>query len=196
VNYWRECSAGIKTPPYFIAKWLVEVPNITLATLFFWLAFTIRFPNTGTGAQMYELFFGMYWWAWSLGFLLSTIAPPKYVFLTGVLMALMYAVAFSGANPTLDEVRDLSPAIQWIWSISGTRWSLEAFYVSQVSYYEKVPSGPLKDELYMNIDAGLDLIGYNIDNFDYDVGNLIWNGIGYGLVAMIIMMMTNSDKKK
>lgn len=196
VNYWRECSAGLKTAPYFIAKWLVEVPNIVLATVFFNLAFGIRFPNTNDDRDLFSLFLGMYWWSWSLGFLLSTLASPKYVFLSGVLMALIYAVAFSGVNPPMKEVRAMSPNVNWLWSISGPRWALEAFYVSQVKYYQYVPSGPLEGELYMDIAAGLDLVGYHIGDFDYDFAGLMWNGFGYGLVAMVIMMFTNRDKKK
>lgn len=196
VNYWRESAAGLKTTPYFIAKWIVEVPNIILAALFFWLAFTARFPNTNAPSELYELFLAMYWWAWSLGFLLSAIAPPKNVFLVGVLVALLLAVAFSGANPTINEVQDMPKAINWLWRISGTRWALEAFYVSQTKYYEKVPSGPLKDEPYMNVDAGLDQIGYNIDNFTYALAALFWNGFGYAIFALIVMRFTNRDKKK
>lgn len=196
VNYWRECTAGLKTIPYFLAKWIVEVPNIVMAALFFWFAFIIRFPNTNTAARLYELFFAMYWWAWALGFLLSSIASPKNVFLVGVLAALLLAVGFSGANPTINEIRDMPEGIRWIWSLSGTRWALEGFYVSQAKYYETVPSGPLEGEPYMDIDAGLDAIGYNIDNFSKCVGALMWNGFGYGLLAMIIMAFTNTDKKK
>ena len=196
VNYWRECTAGLKTVPYFLAKWLIELPNIVMASMFFWFAFLIRFPNTNTAGHLYELFFAMYWWAWALGFLLSSVASPKNVFLLGVLAALILAVGFSGANPTINEVHDLSPGIRWLWSLSGTRWALEGFYVSQVQYYEDVPSGPLKGDPYMNIDAGLDAIGYNIDNFDKSVVALMWNGLGYGLTAMVIMAFTNRDKKK
>jgi hypothetical protein len=196
VNYWRESAAGLKTTPYFLAKWIIEVPNIILAALFFWLAFTARFPNTNSPGELYELFLAMYWWAWSLGFLLSAIAPPKNVFLVGVLVALLLAVAFSGANPTINEIQDLPKGISWLWRVSGTRWALEAFYVSQVKYYEKVPSGPLKDEPYMDVDAGLEQIGYNIDYFNYAVRALFWNGFGYAIFAMIIMRFTNTDKKK
>jgi hypothetical protein len=64
---------------------------------------------------------------------------------------------------------------------------LEAFDVSQVKHYEKVPSGPLKNEPYLSI-------GYNIDDFEYAVRALFWNG--YAILAMVIMRFTNRDKKK
>lgn len=196
VNYWRESSAGLKTIPYFLAKWTADVPNIVLAACFFWIAFIVRFNNTNTPGNIYFLFLSLYFWAWSLGYLLSSIAPQKYVFLVGVLTALLYAIAFSGADPTLHEVRDMSPVVSWLWDVSGPRWALEAFYVSQLKYYERVPSGPLKDERYMDIDAGLDLFGYNVNNFNEGVNNLFWNGLGYALLALVIMSLTNRDKKK
>ena len=73
---------------------------------------------------------------------------------------------------------------------------LEGFYVSQVKYYEDVPSGPLKGDPYMDIDAGLDKIGYNIDNFTKSVNWLFIDGFIYGGAALVIMMFTNRDKKK
>jgi hypothetical protein len=48
----------------------------------------------------------------------------------------------------------------------------------------------------MNIDAGLDLIGYNVNNFTLCVNGLWFNGLGYGCLAAIIMRFTNRDKKK
>jgi hypothetical protein len=123
------------------------------------------------------------------------VAPDK-VFLLGVLVAILLAVGFSGINPTLDEVNDMSPAISWLWSCSGTRWLLEAFYVSQVEYYETVPSGPLEGQPYMDVEAGLETYGYDIDNFETAIGGLWWCGLGYGLLALVIMMNSNRDKKK
>ena len=196
VNYWRESAAGLRTVPYFIAKWIVEFPNIVLASCFFWLAFRIRFPNTNSSNALFVFFFAVYWWSWSLGFLLSALVAPDKVFLLGVLVAILLAVGFSGSNPTLTEVDDMSPAVSWLWSCSGTRWLLEAFYVSQVEYYETVPSGPLEGLPYMNVDAGLETNGYSINNFDRSISGLWWCGVGYGLLAMIIMTASNRDKKK
>jgi ABC-type multidrug transport system ATPase subunit len=196
VNYWRESAAGLKTIPYFFAKWLIEFPNILLASCFFWLAFQIRFPNTNSSGALFLFFFSVYWWSWSLGFLLSALVAPDKVFLLGVLVAILLAVGFSGINPTLDEVNDMSPAISWLWSCSGTRWLLEAFYVSQVEYYETVPSGPLEGQPYMDVEAGLETYGYDIDNFETAIGGLWWCGLGYGLLALVIMMNSNRDKKK
>jgi hypothetical protein len=163
---------------------------------FFWLAFQIRFPNTNSSGALFLFFFSVYWWSWSLGFLLSALVAPDKVFLLGVLAAILLAVGFSGTSPTLDEVNDMSPAISWLWSCSGTRWLLEAFYVSQVEYYETVPSGPLEGQPYMNVEAGLETYGYDIDNFNKSIRGLWWCGLGYGMLALVIMMNSNRDKKK
>jgi hypothetical protein len=64
VNYWRECAAGLKTPSYYFAKWIFDLPNMVMSACFFWLAFLIRFPNTNTPTNMYLLFLAMYWWSW------------------------------------------------------------------------------------------------------------------------------------
>ena len=196
VNYWRESAAGLRTVPYFLAKWIMEFPNILLASCFFWLAFQLRFPNTNSPGALFTFFFAVYWWAWALGFLLSSLVSPDKVFLLGVLAAILLAVGFSGTNPTMTEVRDMSPAISWLWSCSGTRWMLEAFYVSQVNYYETVPSGPLEGQPYMNIQAGLDVYGYKIDHLDRCLRALWWCGLGYGLLALVVMITSHRDKKK
>lgn len=196
VNYWRENSAGLKTPPYFLAKWLIDVPNIILAATFYSLAFRLSFPNNNSVSVLFELLLAFYAYAWSVGYLISTLAPPKHVFLVGVLFALLLAVAFSGANPTISRVRTFPTSYSWLWSISGPRWMLEAFYVSQVKYYEEVPSGPLEGKDYMDINAGLESTGYNIDNLGKDIRAMYWNAFGWGLCSMLSMIFFNSDKKR
>lgn len=178
------------------AKWVVDFPNILLASCFFWLAFNIQFPNTNSRTDMFLFFFAVYWWSWSLGYLLSVLVTPDKVFLLGVLAAILFAVSFSGTDPTITEVNNMSPAISWLWSCAGTRWMMEAFYVSQLAYYEFVPSGPLEGEPYMNVAAGLDVNGFKIPNFMRAIRGLWWCGVGYGVLAMMIMSTTHRDKKK
>ena len=45
----------------------------------------------------------------------------KQAALTGVLVALIFAVALSGINPTMAEVQDKPRSQQILWAISGPR---------------------------------------------------------------------------
>lgn len=47
-NYWRECSAGLQTVPYFLARWFASIPKICLAALLFFVAFALGFNNIGS----------------------------------------------------------------------------------------------------------------------------------------------------
>lgn len=50
-------------------------------------------------------------------------------------------------------------------------------------------------DLY-DIQSGLDLLGYKIDNFSLDIGLIIAIGIFFRILALVMMILLNRDKKK
>ena len=139
VNYWRECAAGLNSIPYFFGKWLVNFPRIVGAAGFFLISFSIRFQDTSKRGDTFAIILTLYWFGFAIGYVVSQCVPIRYASSLGVLIALIFAVGLSGVNPSLKDVNSYSQSRQIPWSVSGPRWALEAFYVSQVSYYETIP---------------------------------------------------------
>lgn len=61
VNYFRESAAGLQSIPYFLGKWIANIPRIGLAAVFFWFAFSIRYQQTGDATKLYLLTVLLYW---------------------------------------------------------------------------------------------------------------------------------------
>jgi cell division protein FtsX len=198
VNYYRESSSGLQSMPYFFGKWLANLPRIIFAALFFWIAFSIKYQNTGRSGDLYLIILFLYWFGFSMGYVTSQLVPYAYCALTGVLIALIFAVALAGANPNMAKVESKPRAQQFFWMISGPRWALEAFYISGVSYYEHVPaaSDGFGGQPYEDIAYGLDNVGYNVGNFYMDIHGLFWVGFAWGIFALLLMVCTSRDKKK
>ena len=113
-----------------------------------------------------------------------------------MLVSLVFAVAISGVNPALADVKQDPPAQQIPWKLSGPRWAIEAFYVSQVAYYKTVPSGPLEGEKYVNIQSGLSDKGFVEDNYWTDILTMFALGLGYAALALVCMSRCYREKKK
>lgn len=201
VNYWRECSSGLNSIPYFFGRWIANFPRIVMSALFFFFSFSIRFSNTGKNLGLFQIILMLYWFGYSLGYVVSQIVPIQHASLLGVVLALIFAVAFAGANPSMKTVREKPPAESWLWSLSGPRWALEAFYINSVNYYQSIPDSSEYNSLYagqpyMNVEQGLDQVGYNITNFRVDLLGLLCDGIGWSLFALLLLILTHKDKKK
>lgn len=133
VNYWRECSSGLLSVPYFFGRWIANFPRIFFSAVFFFFSFSIKFSNTGSALGLFQIILMLYWFGYSLGYVVSQLVPIKHAALLGVVLALVFAVGFAGANPNMNAVRDKPKSVQWIWALSGPRWALEAFYINRYS---------------------------------------------------------------
>ena len=133
-NYWRECSAGLQSIPYFAAKTLVNIPRIVAAAFFFWVAYNISFIATGSPTDYYLTFLMAYWFAYNLGYLVSQVVPMSMVPVFAVMVALIFVIAFGKAGNADSE------AMNNIYKLSGPRWVMEAFTITSLNYYQFLPS--------------------------------------------------------
>jgi hypothetical protein len=202
VNYWRESASGLRSTPYFFGRWIANFPRIVLSALFFFFSFSIRFSNTGSALGLYQIVLMLYWFGYSLGYVVSQLVPIKHAALLGVVLALVFAVGFAGANPSVAAVGEKPAYERWVWSLSGPRWALEAFYINAVLYYNTVPGGkynPMpqyEGQPYQNVEQGLSTIGYDIGNFTKDMTGLLLDGVGWSLFALLLMIARHRDKKR
>jgi hypothetical protein len=196
VNYWRESASGLRSTPYFFGRWIANFPRIVLSALFFFFSFSIRFSNTGSALGLYQIVLMLYWFGYSLGYVVSQLVPIKHAALLGVVLALVFAVGFAGANPSMATVSEKPAYERWVWSLSGPRWALEAFYINAVLYYKTVPGGKYEGQPYQNVEQGLSNIGYDIGNFTKDMTGLLLDGVGWSLFALLLMIARHRDKKR
>ena len=128
VNYWRECAAGLQSIPYFIGKFIANFPRIIFAALFFFISFETNFQNTASSNELYSMIMALYWFGFSIGYVVSQCVSPAWSAMCGVLVALIFAVGLSGVNPSLADVQEKSKSQQIPWEVSGPRWLIEVKY--------------------------------------------------------------------
>ena len=201
-NYWRECSAGLLTVPYFVGHFLGNQPRMIASAILFFLSFSIMYRDTAGVGQpgLFGIILGLYWFGYSLGYLVSQIASPQNTSLMGVLFALVFAVLFSGVLPMLKDVEAFPQWEQFPWYLSGPRWAIEAFYVNSVMSFKTIPQSKYNDlyvgQPYVDVASVLQQVGYDINNYDKDVWGLTWNGGFWTCIALLLMYIMNRHKTR
>ncbi|KAK3263504.1 hypothetical protein CYMTET_27691 [Cymbomonas tetramitiformis] len=176
----------------------------------------------GKPHHVFEVVFFPYYAAWTIGYVVSVLAPRESASLIGVVVALLFAMRLSGTNdPTLKEIKDYEGVESWPYDVAFPRYGVEAFYVSAVRFYENVPFGfydyvpddgsaifegtKARQEAYkvngtesiwMNIDGGLRGAGYDTGEYSDDLVGMWRSAWIWAVIGYICMALTNNDKKK
>lgn len=66
------------------------------------------------------------------------------------------------------------------------RYSTEAFYVTEIQNWSTI----------YNIQSGLELHNFNLDNYPIDIAILASYGIALRIIACVLMVVLNKDKKR
>ncbi len=142
-----------------------------------------------------------------IGYLVSIVVQPHVAQLTGVVVVLI-CVMFSGARPTLPQMktmpfpmpyvpysthlskrhssRNLNNFKFWYVVVSYMRWAEEAIYISEISRYTAV----------YDVQSGLDLFGYSLQNFQEDMLMILALGVVFRIIAFVLLELLNRDKRK
>jgi hypothetical protein len=65
--------------------------------------------------------------------------------LAGTGLTLAWSIVFSGVLPELKSVQETFASLEFLWSISGPRWAVEAYWISDVgarAFIEDKPPNP------------------------------------------------------
>jgi len=199
-NYWRESSSGLLTLPYFFGHFFGNQPRMFLSAILFFLSFRVMYRDTaGVGNPgLFAIVLGLYWFGYSLGYMVSQIASPHNTSLMGVLFALIFAVLFSGVLPLLKDVESWPEWEQFPWSLSGPRWAIEAFYVNSVQKFATIPPSPFNNlyvgQPYIDVKSVLEQVGYRLDALGEDLWGLCWNGALWTIISIFLMYVMNRSK--
>ena len=195
--YWRECQAGLSTVAYFMGKMLVDVLRLVIAAASFFVGFLMMYTTQGSYADLFTVILGYYTFGWALGYMLSVVFPVESAPMTGVAASVIWCILFGGVTPSLREVNDAAGTynnLKFLWDLSAPRWFNEAYYINEVSYYGK---NPLNESApYVNLTTAYLSHDYDKDNFNTGIGYGYLLAVGWAVLSLIVMLITNADKKK
>ncbi|CAG8571773.1 7471_t:CDS:10, partial [Funneliformis caledonium] len=187
VVYWRDTASGMRTIPYFLSKFIADIPRIVLAAFMFSIAFVLFYPFLSKFTELYSIVLLSYWTAWSMGYFLSALVTKEKLGLIGTGFALAWGLVFSGANPKLDEVKngESYEYIRWLWDISTPRWAVEALYLKELypRWWYEIHTSPLS-------------YTYSFSDYPICMRNIVIISVSWAVAAFFAMKLTNRDKQK
>ncbi|RYY34218.1 hypothetical protein EON62_03490, partial [archaeon] len=194
VVYWREASALPQprhTLAYFLGKDLSNIPQLFIGPLIFNMAYEALTVPRGSFGEYYAVFLGVYFVASAFAHVTAVLSPPSLAQLMGVTVIFSNAM-FAGGQPTLKQMYDKFIPLRFMPYISYMRYALEAVYVMEVSNYEAVVSLQGID-LAQLVDNSF---GYQLSSYHRNVAILFAFGVGLRIVAVVLMMLKDRDRKK
>lgn len=192
VVFWRDTSAGMPTLPYFLAKFVVDIPRIILAAFMFTLAFILQWNYRGTIFLIYAIVLLLYLSAFTMGYFLSTICKRESASLVGTAFALAWALVFSGVIPSLKEVMEPDSSFRYIsffWNFSSPRYAIEALYLTETIVR---PWQELNDS---NAPSYIEK-GYRKDNLSTDMSSILGIAVVWAALAFLGLKLLHRDKQK
>jgi ABC-type multidrug transport system ATPase subunit len=181
--YFREASAGGSTVAYFIGKDLAFLPWTLAMPLLYcgiWGSFV---PYRGDFGWYYAIYILIYWISVSIGEIGGIALKSKLTSVFTVAAIFIFAM-FAGVLPSNREVEKLG--IGEFYYGSFFRYSTEAFYVTEIRNWETI----------YNIQSGLTLNRFDIDNYLIDMIILACYGLALRIIACVLMVVLNRDKKR
>ncbi len=146
VVYWRDTASGMSVIPYYFAKVIVDLPRIFFGATAYAIALVIFFPYQQPFVNLYSVILMLHFYAFSLGYALSTAVNYASLSLYGTGFSLLWALVLSGVAPSLSAAQGYPSAINWLWKVSVPRFMVESFYLKEISslpYVEKnAPEAP------------------------------------------------------
>ncbi|CAG8509884.1 480_t:CDS:10 [Funneliformis mosseae] len=187
VVYWRETSAGMKSLPYFLAKFTADIPRIINASTMFSMAFIVFYSYQALFVEIYVIALLSYSCAWTMGYFLSIIVKKEQMALIGTGFALAWSLVLSGKNPELVAVNssDTYKFVKWLWKVSAPRWVVEALYLKEIGprkWYE-IHNEPLN-------------FTYAFEHYEDCLINLGFIAYGWAVISFCAMKLVNRKKLK
>ncbi|KAJ3039915.1 hypothetical protein HK097_002699 [Rhizophlyctis rosea] len=186
VVFWRDTAAGMRATPYFLAKFLVDIPRIVIGAGMYTIALILFFPYRQKFIFILVLVEFMYFVAFAMGYFLSIVFRPKQVPLVGTGFALLWALVLSGVMPNLQEVTEDTTyaAVRWLWEISAPRWAIEAFWLKEVAAYPYADKD--KDPPYT----------YKWSEYNPALSHILLIATVWNLIAFLSLKLKDRTKQK
>ncbi|KAJ3057864.1 hypothetical protein HK102_010827, partial [Quaeritorhiza haematococci] len=92
VVFWRDTASGMSTIPYYLGKFIIDLPRIILAGILFSSALVLFFPYRQRWINIVLIVELLYFTAFAMGYFISYAFRPASVPLVGTGFALLWAL--------------------------------------------------------------------------------------------------------
>jgi len=185
VVFWRESSGGVSTLAYFLAKDFAQIANMVICPLIFLTFYYSLTAPRSPFITMFAIVLLIQFTSTGIGYLVSIVVAPTVAQLTAVVVVLI-CVMFSGARPTLPQMKTMPFPMPYVPYISYMRWAEEAIYITEIGRFQDV----------YDVTTGLNLFGYSLENFTEDMTMILALGLAFRIIAYVLLEILNRDKRK
>ncbi|KAI8907838.1 P-loop containing nucleoside triphosphate hydrolase protein [Gorgonomyces haynaldii] len=183
VVYWREASSGHDPTAYFIGKSFSVLYRLCVTSLHFAVIFHVLARPLISFQKLYVVILALFFGVYGLSSAISMIVARENAALLAVVICLFNAV-FTGFGVTLVDGHNWG--LSWLFDMSFYRWAAEAIYTESVLPFEGV---------YL-VYKSAEKWGYTLNRFYYDVGMAVVSGLGWRVVAYVLMRAMNRSKQQ
>ena len=131
--FWREKDSGLRVFPYFAAKTLINLVDVTIQPLIFIAIYdSMTLPPISFG-MYYLIALLVVWWTTSAGTLISVlISDQSNALVAAVAFVLITGGFINGVSPNYKELGSLTKTLT---SLSYNRWAVESVTVASYQNY-------------------------------------------------------------
>eukprot|EP00762_Andalucia_godoyi_P001186 ANDGO_02105.mRNA.1 ABC transporter G family member 28 len=183
VNYWREVASGLPSLPYFLSKFCTDIFRMLIAAGLFEFAYLCIYETSMNAGLLFAIALMFYFNGFVLGYIITILYGITMAPLVGIVLALLYSIVLSGFQPSLGSIQ---PGLMWIYDTSYARWGVEAYYDAEVSRFD----------YYADMAVAYQEYGYMQNQAPTCILNMLYIGIGWTIVAYLVMVFCNLGKKR
>ncbi|TPX32335.1 hypothetical protein SmJEL517_g04542 [Synchytrium microbalum] len=180
---WRETASGHSRLAYFLAKNISFTYRMILSAAHFAAVLHVMATPPIAYSSLFLVIMGNLFGVYGLSIITSLCFRIEDAALAAVIFS-MAAAIMCGFEPTLHDAQSWN--LEWLWSLSYNRWTAEAMVSEYANPYNSVYITAYTSSTY----------GYTFNRFGVDIGIAIAIGVGFRLIAFVLMVVTNREKQR
>lgn len=178
--FWRESASGINRVMYFLAVNISQIPIILITPVIFLSLFYTLVSPRAYFSDYYLVVLMAVWASHGMGYAVSTIFNQRSSQMATVVLVLISAM-LSGSQPSLCKMQRQKVIGPLIYSLSFSRWFVEALFEKEANRYPPV----LEEQVALY--AGYQ--GYSLDNFGPCLAVLFVFGVVARAIALMCLIL-------
>ncbi|KAJ3111509.1 hypothetical protein HDU96_005640 [Phlyctochytrium bullatum] len=181
--YWRETASGHNSLSYYLGKNISVLPRLVLASLHFTAIYVFLARPPIPASFQFGLILLNFFFMYGIAAIVSMIVRRENAPLVTVVVGL-FASVFCGFGLTLSDARD--GGYIFVFNIGANRWAAEAQFWLTIK----------ANRLVMDMNYALSFCGYEADKEVQNLFIMLALGVGYRVIAYILLVLVNRQKQK